>query len=99
MPRFRFLLIPPQQSDQMIARAGALGRAGEVDEEREVLLPLQVGRRRPVREPNEWRAQRLTKNHALGGGGHCSAAVRAAALSARARYNASPSAQARRTSR
>src|SRR5213596_1753704 len=97
MPRFRFLLIPPQQSDQMIARAGALGGAGEVDEESEVLLPLQVGRRRPVRQPNEWRAQRLTKNHARGG--HCSAAVRAAALSARARYIGSPSAHVRRTSR
>src|SRR6266850_2698186 len=97
MPCFCFLFIPPQQSDEMIARTGALGRAGEIHEEGEVLLPLQVGRRRPVRKPDEWRAQRLTKDHARGG--HCSTAMRAAALSARGRYCPSPPAQPRTTSR
>ena len=76
-------LIAPQQPDQVVAGPRALGRPGEVNEQREILVPLQAGGHAAVVEPDHGRAQRLAADHATSR--QRRAVARTAALSARAR--------------
>src|SRR5439155_5439340 len=76
-------LITPQEPDEVVAGPGALRRPGEVDEQGEILAPLQAGGHAAVVEPHHGRAERLAADHAMSR--QWRAVARAPALSARAR--------------
>src|SRR5439155_20547950 len=83
MPGVFLRLIAPHWPDEVIAGPRALGRPREIDEQREILVPLQAGGHAAVVEPNHGRAQRLAADHATSR--QWRAVARTAALSARAR--------------
>lgn len=95
VPRGRLRLVRPQQADQMLARAGAPRRAGEIDQQREVLAPQQLGRRLEPVHRDEERPQGADGDHRAVP--QCRAVARAAALSARAAKGGSPPRHAVRT--
>ncbi len=78
------ILVRPQQADQLLSRAPALGRSGEVQEQRDVFLPAQLGRGFRAIYRDFERSQRLEANHRAAGAVQFSSRVRVRAVSARA---------------
>ena len=89
------VLVRPQQPDQLLPGAAALGRARQIQEQRDVFLPEQLGRRFRAVHCDFERPQCLEANHRVAA--QLSARARARAVSARAPNGAGACAQCRTT--
>ena len=88
------VLVRPEQTDQLLAGAAVFGGAREIQQQRDVLLPQQLGGRRRAVHCDFERAQRLQANHRVA---QLSARARTRAVSARAPKGAGASDQWRTT--
>jgi hypothetical protein len=55
--------VPPQQPDEMVPPSDPTGRAGEVDQERKVFPPEEIGWRRATVQDHVDRPERTTEDH------------------------------------